>query len=214
MIFPLLARAASIEIITLKYRRAEDLIPVIQPLLSKGEAVSGMGNELIVRTANPRGVRKLVEKLDRAPKNLMITVRQGEVSTERESLYGTESASGSTESHVRVLEGSPSFISIGRSIPSQVVTMGPYGATVTNTYNEVSSGFYVVATVHGDEVSIEASPVYEHPVDGGIDRQKLSTRATGRIGQWIELGGAGQASSDAEEYHTRMDRIWIRVDQP
>ncbi|NNM81219.1 MAG: hypothetical protein HKL98_01245 [Burkholderiales bacterium] len=214
MLFPLLANAASIEVITLKYRRAEDLIPVIQPLLAKGEAVSGMGDQLIVRTANPREVRRLVEKLDRAPKNLMITVRQGEVSTERESVYGTESASGANESHVRVLEGSPSFISVGRSIPNQVVTMGPYGATVTNTYNEVSSGFYVVATVSGESVSLEASPVYEHPVDGGIDRQRLTTRVTGKIGQWIELGGAGQASSDSDEYHTRTNRIWIRVDLP
>ena len=214
LLFAGVASAAPIEVITLKHRSAGDLVPLIQPLLGKDEAVSGMGNQLIIRSGNLRQIRRVVESLDKAQRNLTITVRQGDVTTERESVYSTQSASGENESHLRVLEGAPAYIRTGQSIPGQVVTQGPYGITVGNAYQDVSSGFYVIATLNGEDVTLEASPVYERPVDGAIDRQKLSTRVSGKVGEWIELGGAGEARSDSEGYHTRSGRIWIRVDQP
>lgn len=190
------------------------MIPVIQPFLGKGDAVSSTGNQLILRTNNQRQIRKLIEKLDRAPRNLVITVRQGEVATGQESVYSTDSAGGGNESHVRVLEGTPAFIRIGRSIPRQSVSTGPYGTIVTQGYQDVSSGFYAMAMISGDMVTLEVSPMFERPLDGGVDRQRLVTSVSGKVGQWLELGGAGQASSDSDGYHTRSNRIWIRVDLP
>lgn len=214
LLFPALAVAAPLEIITLKYRRAEDVIPVIQPFLSKADSVSGMGNQLILRTGNMRQIRKIIDSIDKAPRNLVITVHQGEITTGRENVYSTDSASGANESHVRVLEGAPAFIRMGRSIPGHVVTMSPYGTSVSDAYRDVSSGFYVMAHISGDTVTLEASPMYEQPVGGGIDMQKLSTKVSGKVGQWMELGGAGRMSTDSDGYHTRSDSIWIRVDLP
>jgi len=72
------AAAADLEVITLKYRSAEQLIPVIRPLLAPGGAVSGMQNQLILRTnrANLADIRKVLASLDAMPRRLIIYVRQ------------------------------------------------------------------------------------------------------------------------------------------
>jgi len=73
-----LAAAAELEVITLKYRSAEQLIPVIRPLVAPGGTVSGMQNQLILRTSksNLEDIRKVLEHLDALPRRLMIYVRQ------------------------------------------------------------------------------------------------------------------------------------------
>jgi len=73
-----IAAAAELEIVTLKYRSAEQVIPVIHPLLAPGGSVSGMQNQLILRTtkANLADLRKVLASIDTLPRRLMITVRQ------------------------------------------------------------------------------------------------------------------------------------------
>ena len=67
-----------LKIIPLKHRSAEELIPVIRPMLGAGENVGGMNYQLFVR-ASAQGLRDielLLAELDRARKNLKITVQQ------------------------------------------------------------------------------------------------------------------------------------------
>jgi type II secretory pathway component GspD/PulD (secretin) len=72
------ARAQSLETITLHHRRAEDLIPVLQPLIPDGAALSGTGDVLLVRAdaATLEQLRTAIATLDRAPRELLITVGQ------------------------------------------------------------------------------------------------------------------------------------------
>ncbi len=67
------------EIFPLKHRRAVEMIPVIEPLLGGVGTVTGMRNQLIVRTtpANLAAVRSVLDKLDTASANLRITVKEG-----------------------------------------------------------------------------------------------------------------------------------------
>ncbi|MDO8349573.1 MAG: hypothetical protein Q7S94_00280, partial [Gallionella sp.] len=67
-----------LEIIELKHRRAEELLPVIQPLLDKDEMVSGMNYQLILRASsrNTEQIRRLLERIDSLPRQLKITVMQ------------------------------------------------------------------------------------------------------------------------------------------
>ena len=65
-------------IIPLKHRSAEELIPVIRPMLGVGEIVGGMQYQLFVR-ASDKGlheVERLLAELDRVQKNLKITLQQ------------------------------------------------------------------------------------------------------------------------------------------
>lgn len=69
---------AELEVIVLKHRSAEEVLPVIRPLLDKEAVASGMNNQLILRTSphNLAQIRKLLESIDTAPRRLRITVMQ------------------------------------------------------------------------------------------------------------------------------------------
>jgi type II secretory pathway component GspD/PulD (secretin) len=72
------AQQTVLEVIPLKYRTVEEIIPVLRPLMPPTAALSGLNNRLIVRTtpANLVEVKQLLATLDAAPRRLMISVRQ------------------------------------------------------------------------------------------------------------------------------------------
>lgn len=70
--------ASELEIIVLKHRSAEEVLPIIRPLLDQDAVASGMNYQLFLRTSprNLEQVRKLLESIDTAPRRLKITVMQ------------------------------------------------------------------------------------------------------------------------------------------
>jgi hypothetical protein len=64
------------QIIELKHRSAQEIMPLIQPLLAPGGALSGSGYKLILRTSesNRRDIERLLAQLDVPPRTLTITV--------------------------------------------------------------------------------------------------------------------------------------------
>ena len=71
--------ADEIHVIALKHRTAQELIPVIRPLLGPTDAVSAMDYRLLVRASPKRlaEVERVVQQLDIARRNLTLSVRQG-----------------------------------------------------------------------------------------------------------------------------------------
>lgn len=69
---------AELEVITLQHRSAEDILPIVRPLLEKGGVASGMNNQLILRTSrhNLQEIRELLPSIDTLPRQLRITVMQ------------------------------------------------------------------------------------------------------------------------------------------
>jgi hypothetical protein len=78
MVITTLARAQTLESIQLHYRNAEDLLPILQPLVPEGSVITGTGDVLLVRTdaATLQQLRAAIGELDRAPRQLLITVGQ------------------------------------------------------------------------------------------------------------------------------------------
>jgi len=68
----------TVEVIALKYRKAEQLIPVIQPLLGRESSVTSFQNQLVLRAtpAELAQVRDVLARVDTPPRRLLITVRQ------------------------------------------------------------------------------------------------------------------------------------------
>ncbi len=67
-----------LEIVNLSSRPAEDLLPLLGPIAGPDGTVTGTGNTLFIR-ASPRTldeIRRALRHLDRAPRNLLIQVRQ------------------------------------------------------------------------------------------------------------------------------------------
>lgn len=85
MLDPGSTAAQELEVIELRYRLADDLIPVLQPLLEPGGVISGMDAALFVRTspANLEQIRQAVAMLDRRPRQLLVSVGQGTVADDR-----------------------------------------------------------------------------------------------------------------------------------
>ena len=242
------------EVITLGYRQAEEVIPMLRPLLAPGGALTGTSNQLVVRTtpANLAELKKVLAVMDSKPRQLMISVRQvaaADASRSAASLSGTVGAganaqvtvarppgaqrqpgvvvqSGDTQLEargvtgsstreagvtqtLRVLEGNSAFIRIGQSVPitGAQVRRTPAGAQVTqNTeFVEAGSGFYVIPRVSGDRVTLEISTQRDrlrNPNTGVVDLQRVGTVVSGRLGEWIEIGG-----SSSEAARTRSDPL-------
>lgn len=72
------AACAELEIITLQHRSAEDVLPIVRPLLDQEGVASGMNNQLILRTSphNLAEIKRLLESIDITPRRLKITVLQ------------------------------------------------------------------------------------------------------------------------------------------
>lgn len=212
------ACADSVEIIELKHRPAEELIPVLKPMVDADGALSGQGYRLFIRSSagNVEQIRQLVGQLDHAPRQLLISVFQGserELRSARLSLsaeYQTEppgfeaSARGlSTRARLqdnpvhrlRISEGAAGYIETGRSIPyfSGRVWRAPTRDLIGTgiEYKDIHTGFYVLPRLHDDQVTLDISPYKETLSRAGgdmIDSRSVATRVSGPLGRWIEIG--------------------------
>ena len=75
---PALSQTTVLEVIPLRYRTAQEVIPIIQPMLGRDGSVSGLQSQLIIRTtpSNLEEVRRILASIDTAPRQLVITVKQ------------------------------------------------------------------------------------------------------------------------------------------
>ena len=71
--------AEEMQVINLKNRHADEILPILQPLVASGGVLTGSDNVLFVRTSagNFAEIQQAVATLDRAPRQLLISVGQG-----------------------------------------------------------------------------------------------------------------------------------------
>jgi type II secretory pathway component GspD/PulD (secretin) len=244
------AQNTVLEVIPLRYRTAQELIPIIQPLLPREGSVSGLQSQLIVRTtpANLEEIRRVLASLDTAPRQLQISVRQdADIEQSRSAAEISGSVGGDsgrvtippnsrdprggtavirsgddqiraqviegnrieTERNVqtvRVMEGREAFLRVGQSVPvrgrevRRTVVNGQVVEQVVDStqYRDVLTGIYVLPRVSGDRVTLDVSPQREslsRQVPGGVNVQNMVTTVSGRLGEWMEIGGIGQDAS-------------------
>lgn len=229
-----LAEDATLEVIALRHLTVEQAMPLIKPLLGKQGALSGMNNQLIVRTtpANLKQLKDVLARFDVAAQRLLITVSQDvrSVTEDRDIALSARTRRGALgvdigqspadgvelrtqrsdaeqndlrTQQVHVLEGRPAFIELGQSVPvvQNHVTVDGYKPHVYATidYKDLTTGFSVLPRVNGENVTLEVSPYRAVPSPqggGNIDIQQMQTTVTGRLGAWLELGGAVQSAQD------------------
>ncbi len=272
-LLPTLAIAQQeMEIIPLKNRTVDQVMPVIRPLVEPGGALSGMNNQLILRASrkNRDEIKQALAALDTPARQLVIRVTQnrdaamnrsgaeafGSVGNDHvrvtQSPTGVAAGGGtvvikqgssavgaqvvetrstrtaSAAQSVQVVEGGRAFINVGQSIPlpMQQVVLGPGGAIVTNTtvYRDIGQGFYAEPRLAGDRVMLEISPQFDTPGNAGygsVNTQRVSTTISGRLGEWIELGGSGQQAAGSQRGNLSVGTsdvrdsrsIWLLVEE-
>ena len=72
------AGADELEVLQLRYRSLNEVLPVLQPLLEPGGALTGMNDQLILRASakNREQIKAVLAHIDQAPRQLVIYVRQ------------------------------------------------------------------------------------------------------------------------------------------
>jgi hypothetical protein len=252
------------EIINLKSRTADQVLPHLRPFIEPGGTLSGMNNQIFLRAsdANRRQIKELLGAIDRPPRRLVISVRQdadsaasargGEVSGSvgsdrariesrrtviggsgvevrrgddvvRGQVYDSRSAgSERVAQQVQVVEGGKAWINVGTSVPVPLrqVVLTPGGAVVSETtvYRDLGTGFSAEPQLAGDNVTLTISPTHDTPGSygpGSANVQRLTTTVSGRLGEWIDLGGSTEERAGEESgtlrYSTRGGSTGRRV---
>lgn len=198
---PLPSGAQDLQIIELRHRLADDVLPVVRPLLAEGGVLTGTDGLLFVRTspANLEQIRAAIAAIDRAPRQLLITVGQdtaggsssagvrgtvviGNDSSARVRVGGgSQRADLGNVSSIRTLEGNETYIAVGQSTP----------------YRAADTGFYATARVSGDTVTLEISPRQQRFAGRGgvVESGGATTTVSMPLGEWIELGAVRETTA-------------------
>lgn len=133
--------------------------------------------------------------------------------------------SSPTVQQVRVTEGLWASIGTGQSIPIATRQRNADGTvTETITYQQITSGFLVLPRINGDNVSLTISPRQQSVSQqggGAFDSTGMETTVTGKLNQWIQLGGVTHQSVSSQSginYGTRIrdadqNQIWVKVER-
>lgn len=248
----LAAAQTTVEVLPLKYRKSEQVISVLQPLLGRDSSISGFQNQLVIRATPAELVqlKRVLADIDTAPKRLLITVRQdADMDRDRREAelsgsFGNQNAritvpgsgsnsggnvvfrdgddrlrgrvvdsqrssSSSTQQSIQVLEGYSAFIRVGESRPlrsRQVVRTVVNGQIVDRVvegteYRDATTGFSVVPRIQGNMVTLDIDPQRETFDDGrrgSVNVQRVVTTVSGRLGEWMDLGGISESRSDSQ----------------
>lgn len=207
----------ALEIIPLRHRTVEQVLPALQPLLEPGATLSGSRGQLFLRASasNADDIKRVLAAIDLPSRRLQILVRFDDaLERERRGIEasGTIGSGGArvgvsaqdsrrtaaerVDQRVQVLEGSRATIFAGRS----------------NDYQDLGSGFEVVPRLAGGDVTLEI--LQRRP------NQAAASTISARLGEWVELGGIAQSSARDDRgigsANTRRTsesrRIWLKVE--
>jgi hypothetical protein len=246
---PAVLAQGALEVISLRHRTADQVIPVLRPLLEPGGALSGQSNQLFVRTspANLAQIRAVLDSIDQPARRLTISVRFDSAQQAARSGFETDariSNRGSSldtriqdsrsareervDQRIQVLEGGRALISSGETRPmrQRQVIQTPSGPVVqeTTVVQGAATGFEVVPRLSGSTVFLEIAPQREQFAPGGsgaIRTERVASTVSGRLGEWIDLGGATSASvrsdggilSSTERSAGGNRGVWVKVEE-
>lgn len=154
---------AATEVITLKYRMADEVVPLVESVLGNAGRVSPYGNQLIVNAdpAHIEELRQLLEQLDTPPTRLLISVDTSQTRSQNQHSYelNGSASSGKVEiqagerhgsdsvriiqrstasrdggtQQVQATEGYPALIQVGQSVPLTRHSSDGYGQAYSET---------------------------------------------------------------------------------
>lgn len=237
----------AMETIRLGHRLADQLIPELRPLLAPGGALTGHNELLIIRTtpANLEQLRQAIAALDRPSRRLLISVRHAGQATNAQAGAGARivirpggsvvqgqvldarrNVTENVAQQVQTVEGGRAFIQVGQSLPvpmrQYVPVPGGYAVSDSIVYRDIGSGFHAQPRLAGDRVTLEISAANDAPgtVYGSAEVRRIATTVSGRLGEWLPLGGVTQQVDRAGHglggygaaAGSESRQVWLKVD--
>ncbi len=143
-----------LQIIDLKNRPADEVIPVIKPMLKPNDAITGTGFQIFLRT-DPKTldeVTRLLQVMDKAPRNLIIKVRNN---IDAESRSTDLNTSGNYEI------GDDVNVVVGDRPPHKEGTKVRINSTKNRSQNNTE---HMIRVIEGGQAFITAGEIrpYEH----------------------------------------------------
>jgi type II secretory pathway component GspD/PulD (secretin) len=215
-----------LEIIELKGRTVEEMIPIIRPLVEPDGSVVGMQNQLIIRTSpeNLREINKLIQRLDHPPRQLMIYVRQG--------VAANRSGTG-VRTDVNTMVGKDAKVVVGKPGPDEGVRFRVRSArtkshldatqhirTIEGRPAFIATGKSVpiqehTTTYYGDVVQHRDTTKFRDVTTGFyVTPQLIGDQVSLRISPHMERAGRVQGTYDIQyAYTTIRGRLgeWIDI---
>ncbi|HXZ93057.1 MAG TPA: secretin N-terminal domain-containing protein [Burkholderiales bacterium] len=221
----------TLEVIALRHRTADQVLPALRPLIEPGGALSGQGNQIIVRTSprNLAEIRAALEAIDTPARRLVVSVRFEHSAGEgRRALEASGRISSSGRARVTVGAGA-SDAALGESVDQQVQILEggrAYIATLASdspALRDRMTGFEVVPRLAGGGVILEIDAQRESPgaLPGSVRGERAATTVSGPLGAWLEVGAALEQARGAEggilysgaARREEAGRIWVRVEE-
>lgn len=232
----------TLEIIPLRHRTPEQVLPVLRPLLEPGATLSGHANQLFMRASrsNVAEIRRVLESIDRPQRRLQISVRFDDGSDSARAAIEARGSIGNRgagvevraqdsrsfageriDQRLQVLEGGRGTIQVGQTIPlrQRQIVQTPAGPVVreTVTLQDRATGFSVVPRLSGDTVHLEISPQREN----ADSFARVATTVSARLGEWFEVGGVEQNASRndrgivaaSRSASSTTRRTWLKVEE-
>lgn len=190
------AAPTSVEVFAPRHRLADELAPVLRPLVGADGSVGTLGGQLVVRgtPAQLVEVRRTLDAIDRPARQLRVTVAQrsdsalgagggaltGAAGPEGARVQARVWDSRSLDNaqvlqSVQVLDGRSAFVILGdsRAVPQRQVVRTFVGGRLVEQvvsggvdYRTAETGFYVLPRVAGERVTVEITPQRESFVPG------------------------------------------------
>jgi len=185
LLMPMLSHAVEkqvLEVISLGYRQADDVIPMLRPLLAPGGTITGTKNQLVVRTtrANMAELKQVLAAVDSAPRRLMISVRQSSgMDTSRDAASVQGSVYVGTNARV--------------TVPGRPGTTGDPGVSVQSGRTRVEGNVVSSQSARNDQLTqsvqvLEGNPAFIRTGQSAIvPNTQIIDTLTGR--QIIQGGG-------------------------
>jgi hypothetical protein len=211
--------AETIEVIPLKHKSAAEQIPIIEPLLQSGEALSGQQKQIVIRASHDRinKLRSVIEQFDSPSQLLRVTVRRAppqEINKQNATsarTYGTRKPAESNDQFsVTTIDSDAAYVQTGVSVPlagngissvkSHVVSpinLIPAGIT----YKDTISGIFILPELEGEVVTLYVTSQQEAFVTTGshqVNRNAIMTTVRGQLGTWISLGGTSDSKDTGQ----------------
>ena len=213
-----------IEVIPLTYRPASEILPLLAPLVGDTAQLVDNGSNLLVKTTPEQlaEIKAIVGQLDVRQNNLLVTVMQSRQTTADELNAGVrvqlnvpidnpsksggrmmarvrqtqgKNADENTQT-IRTLEGVAAHIKAGNMYPRQNFSV--YGYPTTTEFTEATTGFAVTPRLVGEQVTLSVSPWSDRMNGRGqIETQDAQSTLSVKLGEWVELGGAGESSNNS-----------------
>jgi hypothetical protein len=208
----------ALEIIALRHRTVEQVLPVLQPLLEPGGTLSGSRGQLFVRAspANVAEIRRALDAIDRPSKRLLILVRFDDARERSRQAIGASGTISNLGTHIDIA-AADSRRNLTERVDQQVQVLEGGRATIftgrSNDYRDSASGFEVVPRLAGSNVTLEI--YHQRP------RQAGSTEVTTRLGEWTEVGGTSTSAarndsgiaSASRSTESGARRVWVKVEE-